>query len=211
LTLVFCFDTCLINTVKYRLVALVLIVALLAGAAAYHAPRFLVYADRLVKSDALVLFLGPEFSARKKEADQLLDRGYARYLIFPSLNMVYTRGRIPVNVPCSPEKAARGRLSEYPPYYEKTHLELLYAKRVMTAMGLRSAIMVSSPYHMKRISMIAERVFGYQSYFFSYAPTLYGSDPIHLREMNREDWMFVMSEYVKICWFQLYSCMLLKT
>ena len=190
---------------KYRLVALVLIVVLLVGIAAYYAPRFLVYADRLVKSDALVLFLGPEFSARKKEADQLLDKGYARYLILPSLNMVYTRGGIPVNVPDSPEKAGAGRLSEYPRYYEKTHIELLYAKRVMTAMGLTSAIMVSSPYHMKRISMIAERVFGYQSYFFSYAPTQYGRDPIHLWEIGRTDWMFVLSEYIKICWFQLYS------
>lgn len=190
------------------LVSLVLIALFLTGIAAYNAPRFLVYADKPVKSDAVVLFLGENFTARKREAAQLLDKGYAGYLIIPALNMVSSQRGIPVHVPHAPENRGQGRLFGYPRFYEDTHVELLYAKKLMNSMGLRSAIMVSSPYHMKRISMMAGSVFGDQSRLFSYVPTQYERDPIYLRDMNSKDWMFVMSEYIKICWFKIYSLLI---
>jgi hypothetical protein len=186
---------------KYWLVALVFIAVLLTGVAAYHAPRFLVYADNPVKSDAVILFLGADFTARKKEAARLLYEDYSRFLIIPSYRQVISLEKIPF----FPAARGQGGFKSYPRFYEKTHLELLYAKKMMDTMGLRSAIMVSSPYHMKRIKMIAGRVFGEQSRLLSFTPTPYENDPIHLREMDRTDWMFVMNEYIKICWFQLYS------
>ncbi len=174
---------------------------LLTGIAAYHAPRFLVYADRPIKSDAVVLFLGGDFTARKKEAARLLYENYGKFLIIPSYRKVISLEKIPFF------SAGRGpgEFKAYPRFYEKTHVELLYAKNMMDTMGLRSAIMVSSPYHMMRIRIIAGRVFGKQSNFFSYTPTPFENDPIRLRDMDRTDWMFVISEYIKICWFQLYS------
>ncbi len=172
-------------------------VLLLAGTAAYIAPRYLVYADKPVKSDAVILFVGSPSNSREKEAARLLFEGYGRFLIIPAYKEVISHENF------------HGSISvwfkSYPGFYERTHVEMLYAERIMHALGLRTAIMVSSPYHMKRISMIAGRVFGEQSRFFSYVPTPYEYDPIQLRNMARKNWKFVMSEYVKICWFQLYA------
>jgi uncharacterized SAM-binding protein YcdF (DUF218 family) len=84
-------------------------------------------------------------------------------------------------------------------------VEILLAKRTMNALGLKSAIMVSSPYHMKRIQMISRKVFGEQSRFISYVPTRFEQNPFVLRDMDRGAWMFVIHEFVKICWFSLYS------
>ena len=176
---------------------MLLIALLLTGIAAYYAPRFLVYADKPVKSDAVVLFIGSPFNTREKEAARLLYEGYGKFLIVPAYKEVISHEKIAGRI--------LGGFGSYPAFYEHTHVEMLYAKKMMDAMGLRSAIMVSSPYHMKRISILARSVFGEQSRLFLYVPTPYESDPIHLRDMGRKNWRFVMSEYIKICWFQLYS------
>jgi hypothetical protein len=182
---------------KYRLFALVLIAILFMGSVAYIAPCFLVYADKPVKSDAVVLFVGPALTAREKEAVRLLYEGYGRFLIIPAYKQVISHEKI--TGPFS------GKFKAYPDFYERTHIEMLYAEKIMHAIGVRSAIMVSSPYHMKRISMIAGKVFGEQARLFLYVPTRYESNPTNLWNMDYHDWMFVMSEYIKICWFQLYS------
>ncbi len=180
-----------------RLIALSFVLILLIGAYAYHAPDLLAYADKPVKSDAIILFAGPDFNARKKEAYQLLNEGYSRYLIVPAFQQILAHGNIPPQVPDAPDNPSSRKLGAYPRYYENTHIELFYARKMMNAMGFRSAILVSSPYHMKRISMIARRVFGEQSRLFSYVPTRYERGPSDLKLVTRE--------LVKICWFRLYS------
>jgi len=145
----------------------------------------------------LSFFAGSPLNSREKEAAQLLYQGFANFLIIPAYGRVISKKKIPASI--------SGGFKAYPGFYEHTHVEMLYAKRMMDDMGLRSAILVSSQYHMKRISMPAQRVFGEQSNLFSYVPTPYESDPIHLRDISRADWKFVMSEYIKIVWFCVYS------
>lgn len=186
-----------------KLLAILILLVLLTGTAIYYAPRFLVYADKPVKSDAIILFVGSE--DRRKEARRLLDEGYARFLIVPANKQVFNNRYISVKVPYATKNRPSKVFSEYPRYYENTHVEVLYAQRIMNAMGLKSAIMVSSPYHMRRIRMIAKKVFNEQSRYFSYVPTRYESYPVALRDLYRVDWMFVIQEYFKICWFRLYS------
>ena len=181
-----------------------LIALVLSGAAIYQAPRFLTYSDKPVKSDAIVLFVGVVEKARDKEAARLLYEGYGKVLIIPSYRQVISHEKIPLGALGSADKVSRVFLS-YPRFRENTHIEMLYAKKAMDAMGLRSAIMVSSPYHMERIRLIAGKVFGEQSRFISYVPTRYESDPVRLTDMDRHDWRFVISECIKICWFSLYS------
>ena len=96
----------------------------------------------------------------------------------------------------------------YPSFYEHTHIEILRAKELMDAMGLRSAIMVSSPYHMARIRMISRKVFGEQARLLAYVPTRFERVPESLRGRRRADWMFIASEVIKICWFSLYSTLI---
>src|SRR5208283_1634737 len=176
----------------------------ISAAAAYEAPRFLSYSDMPVKSDAIVLFIGSEEVARKKEALKLLNDGYGRFLIIPAYQEVISHEKITV---AAHDVAGNGvwRGKAYPRFYEKTNVEALYAKAMMDAIGLRTALLVSSPYHMRRIRIIAEKVFGEQARCFSYVPTPYGNEPVSLRYLDRADWMSVIEEYVKICWFSIYA------
>src|SRR5208283_6058683 len=121
----------------------------------------------------------------------------------PAFHRVIAREPIPQ--PDTNSHTNSGVLKMIPPFYERTHVEELYAKKIMDSLGLKSAIMVSSPYHMRRIRLIASRTFGEQSRSFSYVPTPFEYDPSSVWDMGRGKWMFVINEYIKICWFHLYS------
>ena len=194
--------------VKKRALAILCVLIVLTGVAVYNAPRLLVYADKPIKSDAVILFVGIESSTRSKEANLLFNEGYSRYLIVPSSQQVIAAAGV------SPQRAgainpvAAGGVGEYPAYYENTHREVLYAQRIMNSMGLKSAIMVSSPYHMKRIKMICEKTFGEQARYISYVPTSYEPGITDFGHVDPAEMTMVILEFVKICWFRLYSLFL---
>jgi uncharacterized SAM-binding protein YcdF (DUF218 family) len=185
-------------------------------------PRYLVYSDPPGKSDIIVLFVGPDQEARLREARHLVQEGYSDYLFIPTLSSLFQANQDRTGLTSIQfadikhgSRSHKGNgpayfqktKSEYhfPGYFEDTHAEILLAKRAMNACGLRSAIFVSSPYHMERIRMITKRVFGERARYISYVPTQYENDPIDLRDMDWGDWVFVIREYIKICWFSLYS------
>jgi uncharacterized SAM-binding protein YcdF (DUF218 family) len=179
--------------------------ALILLTAVCYAPAFFAYADEPIISDAIILFTGPDFTAREKEAHRLLDEGYARFLIIPAFQNVFTSKNIPPQFPdVSDHKNYKG-YNEYPRFYENTHIEVLNAHKMMNALEFKSAIMVSSPNHMKRIRLISQKVFGDQSLFVSYVPTRFLRCPAGVRDMAMADWMHVIEESVKICWFRIYS------
>jgi hypothetical protein len=188
---------------RITVIALPIVLILLAGFGAYCAPRFLAYADKPVKSDAVILFVGND-ATRNEEAHRLLDEGYARVLIVPAFHQVFMEGNIPFQPPASAKTNPRSAKG-YPGFYEHTHVEVLYAKEMMDAMGLKSAIMVSSPYHMRRIRMMSKKVFGEQVRYFLYVPTRYETNPTVLPDLTRANWTSVFQEYLKISWFCLYS------
>jgi hypothetical protein len=68
------------------------------------AAAFLNYHEAPRPSDAVVLFIGPDYPERKKEARQLMEEGYAARLLIPALNQTGFK---------------------YPGYYENTHVEAL--------------------------------------------------------------------------------------
>src|SRR5208283_4418327 len=190
---------------RIRLIVISFVLMLLTIAAASYAPKFFACTDEPVKSDAIILFDGPNFMAREKEAHRLLDEGYARFLIVPAFQNVFTLKNIPPHVQDVSDNAKFRSFNKYPVFYENTHIEILHAQKIMNALELKSAIMVSSPNHIKRIRMISQKVFGEQSRFISYVPTRYMYCPANLSDMDMADWMFVIEEFVKICWFRIYS------
>lgn len=188
--------------------------------AAYFAPRFLAYADKPVRSDAVVLFIGPGFSAREMEAWRLIKEGYARYLLIPA------RGVAGEN--SSAIFGSVGFLREMEKFYksnpqgatgnmgtlftngklpvQNTHLEILEAKRLMTERGLRTAIFVSSPYHMRRIKIITGSVFGEDGeYAIAFVPTSFEKLPGGLSGLCKYAYQSVIQEYLKISAFLAYS------
>ena len=90
---------------------------------------------------------------------------------------------------------------------ENTHIEVLGAKRLMENLGLRSALFVSSSYHMRRIKVITGKVFQDQM-TVSYMPTRYESLGKGFWLFKSDERNFVLTEYAKIVWFFLYSSFL---
>ncbi|MBA4390175.1 MAG: hypothetical protein C0399_04475 [Syntrophus sp. (in: bacteria)] len=194
-----------------RFILPTILLIMIIGAIAFYAPHYLVYTHKPVKSDSIVLFLGSKFTPRKEEAFKLIEDGYARYLIIPAYGKVSDAGLFtgqPGEPKLRPDTAkARGGAAsalQYPKYFEDTHIEVLEAKKMIDKAGFKSAIFVSSPYHMRRISIIAKQVFGTNDYQLTFVPSRFEEYKGGLWFLNGRDLKFVTGEYLKIAWFMVY-------
>jgi hypothetical protein len=194
-----------VQTLK-KIILILLIVMAVFASGMFYAPGFLAYSTNYSKVDAVILLLGPDFNARQKHARDLMDKGMAGYLIIPAYNKAYfvDQGKM---------KPLPGKTNKNPVtgindpmafrYYEDTHLELIEAKKTMTMFGQKSAIFVSSPYHMRRIQIMVDKEFDpHFQYYFS--PTPYEAAPLAAWELKASDWKKIWREYVKILWFMIY-------
>ena len=179
----------------------------------YYAPNYLLYKDLPEKSEVIVVLLGPAFEARKKEANRLLQKGFADYLIIPAYNQIfYLRNNeiITSELQMSFFKS-NFKKKEESTYLtinrlmENTHLELLHAREMMDKASFKSAIFVSSPYHMRRIKIILNKVLDKPYYTLLFVPTSF-------ERVNEKFWLFyeydrnwIIKEYAKIAWFFIYT------
>jgi hypothetical protein len=183
--------------------------------------------------------LGPGYRAREKEALQLLKEGYAEYLLIPSFYYAYKyqggelqpqplgRKDIFPNYPTCDrpvgflailKRHESNRIRDfnnYPDHREETHIEICRARQMAEMIGTNKFLLVSSPYHMRRIKLIAQRVFAsgpdaastslgskFELYFI---PTRYESGPEVLWFLKPGEWKLVFLESLKIIWFSIYS------
>ncbi|MGZ6240223.1 MAG: YdcF family protein [Syntrophales bacterium] len=171
--------------------------------ALYYGPRYLTYADKPLRSDAVVLFLGPDNKARQEDASRLMSEGYARYLFIPAYGRITEAES--VSSPAGTRKANPKLIIsglKPRPYFENTHVEVLEARRMMEQYGLKSAIFVSSPEHMRRIKIIAEKIFYKEPTQIVFVPIRV--EPAH-QDLTLADYRRMGKEYVKIIWFLMYS------
>ena len=185
----------------------------------FQAPSFLLISEAPVKSDAVVLFPGGERGLREKEANQLVMEGYANYLIIPAYGQVKKRG--PDGKLEAIDSDVNRKTSNLKPkttaWLEDTHEEAIIARDLMERLGARSALFVSSPYHMRRIRIITGHVFnpapssppfekegqgGFRVYI---VPTRYETPGEGFWLFNSKERNFVLMEYAKIVWFLVYS------
>jgi hypothetical protein len=189
------------------LVILILILVILGGFILYS-PRFLLYSSQYKKANAIILFLGPDFKARQKEAYRLINDGMADYLIIPAYHKayrIYDKGPIKyLSSNLYSSESDQKNITSPPSFYEDTHLEIIEAQKVMSSYGLNSAIFVSSPYHMRRIKLIVMKIFDTKKGDFYFVPTSYEKAPANYWELSFADWKKVRKEYGKILWFFLY-------
>ncbi|KAF0219927.1 MAG: hypothetical protein FD174_1651 [Geobacteraceae bacterium] len=196
---------------KLTVAVLPFLTVLLAGLVCYS-PHYLTCSDVPQKSDAVVLFIGPESEARLNEARELIRAGYARYLVIPAYGetlQITTNGMREVaskKLLLKSETLTTRKAAYYKKYYEDTHVEALEAKRMMDEHGLRSAILVSSPYHMRRIKLIGSRVFGRSLYSLTLAPTRFQASYTVADWLNKERRETIFSEYLKMGWYLFYAC-----
>lgn len=192
---------------------LALPVLLMTVPCAFFAPGFLYSENIPRRADAVVLFIGPDNAPRSEEANQLIKDGYARYLIIPSYDEVRVlngRGeieRLPRMVPRGDlmHKVHMAAAYKDKKYYENTHIEALEAKRMMDDLGLRSAMLVSSAYHIRRIKLIAARVFDARRYAVSCNPARWQPQFTAGDWLDRTRRKIIVSEYIKIAWFLAYG------
>jgi uncharacterized SAM-binding protein YcdF (DUF218 family) len=169
----------------------------------YYGPRYLTYADKPLRSDAVVLFVGPDNKARREDANRLMSEGYARYLFIPAYGRITDASSLSST---AGTKKANPKLIisalKPRPYFENTHVEVLEAKRMMEQYALKSAIFVSSPDHMRRIKIITERIFHEEPVRIVFVPIRV--EPAH-QDLTLSDYKRMGKEYVKIIWFLMYS------
>jgi hypothetical protein len=196
---------------KHKIKLLIwIIIVLLIGSIIVYAPRFLLYSSDCQKTDAIILFLGPDFTARQKEAYKIINEGMADYLIIPAYNKIYRifdEGSIKYLSPNLSLRSSIKKKTLIAPassFYEDTHMEIIEAGKIMSDYRLKSAIFVSSPYHMRRIKLIVAKVFTAQKGGFYFVPTSYEKAPADFWELTLADWKKVGREYGKILWFFLY-------
>lgn len=188
---------------------LIVVIAILGFVVALftYAPAYLAYADKPVKSDVIVLFVGPDYEARLKEARKLIEEGYAQHLIVPVYGTMYGHSILtnPAHSGTGPTNliniANPTNKTIYPHYFGDTHVEVLEAKKMMDKAGLKSAIFVSSPFHMRRINIIANKVFKGRYGKFTFVPTRYEKKYSEFWMFHNNDISNVVSEYAKIVWF----------
>jgi hypothetical protein len=181
---------------------------ILAGLAVTYlgAAAFLTCREPPAHADAVVLFIGPDYAERRKEARQLLEQGYADLLLIPALKSTLVMAdnklvKAPFYIPM-PSSVDR---SDYPAYYENTHIEALKARQMMESLGLTSAILVSSPYHMKRISIIARQVFSHEKYRLAFRGSRHVPPDRFPAQFTLTRMRQVLGEYIKIGWLYGYS------
>jgi len=189
------------------------LILLMTALFAFFAPGFLYSENIPRRADAVVLFIGPDTAPRSDEANQLIKDGYARYLIIPSydeVRVVNGRGeieRVSGMVPRGDliRKVHMAAAYKGKKYYENTHIEALEAKRMMDDLGLRSVMLVSSAYHIRRIKLIADRVFDARRYAVSCNPARWQPQFTVGDWFDRAHRKIIVSEYVKIAWFLAYG------
>jgi uncharacterized SAM-binding protein YcdF (DUF218 family) len=179
---------------------LVMVIAVLA-AGMFYAPRYLAYSTNYAKVDAVIILLGPDSSARLRHARDLIKKGMADYLIIPAYSKTYYVDQVTLKP--LPNKTDKNNHPILPQYFEDTHLELIEAKKTMKLYGLKSAIFVSSPYHMRRIQFMVDKEFDHHSESY-FSPTPYDPAPLNVWELKASDWKKVRREYSKILWFIIY-------
>ena len=82
---------------------------------------------------------------------------------------------------------------------------MLNAKTLIDRLGLKSAIFVSSPYHMRRVKLIVSTVFKDGDYNLFFVPSRYEKTNGNFWYLYEYDLKNVTSEYLKIAWFLLYE------
>ena len=192
-------------------ITIIILCALIVGAITY-APYYLARTDKPAKSDVIVLLIGSKFTPRKEEVFRLIQDGYARHLIIPAYGRISDArlfaGQPAQTNPKPSSSLIRGRVvkpAHYPKYFEDTHIEILEAKKMMDRAGFKSAIFVSSPYHMRRISIIANKVFAKKDYRLLFVPSRYEQHHDSFWFLKKRDLKLVTGEYSKIIWFAIYG------
>lgn len=124
--------------------------------------KFLVVADPLQKSDALVILAGDE-NERIAAGVQLFQQGLAKWFILTDMKMPIPNSEGIYSTNVKSKVTRQGVPAEYilivPGQVSTTEDEALRVKEFILSQGFRSLIVVTSPYHTRRARMLLREAF----------------------------------------------------
>lgn len=160
-----------------------------------------------------MLMIGHDMQRRATGAKSLLRKGYASLLMIPARNkvlsynsatdtLVETGWRMPAHVFQDIVRQTKNAFLIEP---ENTQVEFRIGLELMNRLSLNSAIIVSSPYHMRRIRMIVlhEARNSGKRFIFVPADANQKFDPLWIFDLSQVKW--IVKEYIKIVWFLFYE------
>ena len=179
---------------------------------AFLLPYPLVYSEKPIDSDAIMVFIGPVNEARQRYAQELMQHGYGQVVLIPAYGKIIDmKGKVRLFKETQTAVKSKAALLScmdnhfFCKWIEDTHIEIIKCKRMMEALGLHSVIFVSSPYHMRRIQIIAHRVFDSNRHELHFAATPYGPQPLLMWWADRDQRWWVFNEWIKLIWFIIYA------
>lgn len=120
---------------RIKVLLVVLITGFLIGIQ-FYTLHYLAYSETPKRSDVVVLLVGPDFEARKKEGHRLIGDGFADYLIIPAYGRILKASidssltSVKNNHGIQETPSRRKNPGEHADLYEDTYLEILYAKEL---------------------------------------------------------------------------------
>ena len=172
--------------------------------------RFLIVPDTQKPSESIVVLGGGLGVLRVIHAVKLYEKGLAPMIILTGQEMEFDGRKIRFKDIKLTEPRFAGMLAKLYGISEdilfleersqNTYEDAKYAKEDLLRMGIHSAIIVSDPFHMRRVSMIFKKVFKDTPVSLSFSPADDGEfllgglwSPGEIR--------YILSEYVKIAYY----------
>ncbi|MGH8059202.1 MAG: YdcF family protein, partial [Candidatus Entotheonellia bacterium] len=188
---------------------LLLVLIVLAGIIVTHAiwlrwmGEFLIVQDELRAADVIVAVSGD--ASRNHHAIRLYKAGYAPTLLFnlgPLKTWVFGKELDLVHLARQGAQELGVNLADLLIQEDcvSTQADALYTKQHLQKLGAKTAIIVSSPFHMRRVALAFDRVFRGTGIDLIYAPV-----PLEAEDMALERWwtrdpevIMVNNEYLKL-------------
>jgi uncharacterized SAM-binding protein YcdF (DUF218 family) len=156
--------------------------------------NFLIVNEAPQKSDVIIVLAGPSFAMtgeRVAYAAELYQSAYADKVLLSGDKPYMTQQAISNGIP------ANALLLE--DQSETTFENAEYSLKIVRAQGYRSAIVVTSPYHTLRSSIIFAHFF--KGVHLTICPVPYRPTMTQSWWKNNSSAEFVMSEYLKLVWY----------
>jgi uncharacterized SAM-binding protein YcdF (DUF218 family) len=174
--------------------------------------RFLIVPDTQKPSEAIVVLGGGLGVPRVIHAVKLYEKGLAPIIIFTGQEMEFDGRKLRFKDIKLTEPRFAGMLAKLYGIPEdnlfleersqNTYEDAKYAKEDLLKMGIHSAIIVSDPFHMRRVSMIFKKVFQDTPVSLAFSPADDGEfllgglwSPGEIR--------YILSEYTKIVYYTI--------
>ncbi|OPY58747.1 MAG: hypothetical protein A4E55_00621 [Pelotomaculum sp. PtaU1.Bin035] len=154
--------------------------------------KLLVVDDKLVKADVLIVLSGD--SERDLYAAQLYKLGLAPKIIMSGIGGGQMAKR-------AVSAGVREQDILIDDKSENTYKNAVYSRDIVAAQNFKSAIIVSSPYHMRRSELVFGRVFKNTGVKLLYCSTVGSGFNVDGQCKSDIDRQIVMREYIKLIYY----------